>query len=305
MHILLVFIDGLGLGTNNPEINPLARFKPRFFQDIFGKTLCEDLGKILAPSACMIPTDANLGVEGLPQSATGQTAIFTGVNAPKVMERHIAGFPGPSLSHIIFEHGIMKKLLHNGYRVTSANMYTPDYLDLVAKRKRRHSVTTLLILGAGLPLRSTMDMLSSKAVYQDITNEMLFSRGVANIPKVSPEIAAKRLIGLSLQYDFTVFEYFQTDRCGHKQNWSYAEKILRNIDEFLSTIYINTPSDMLVIVTSDHGNFEDFGTRMHTRNPVPTLLWGTQCEKIAAKIKDLTDLTPAIIAELEGAKDHD
>jgi hypothetical protein len=305
MRLLLIFIDGIGLGSNNPGINPFVRYKPRFFQDVFGGMLSEDLGKILLPSACMVPTDANLEVDGLPQSATGQTTIFTGINASKIMGRHIAGFPGPSLSGIIYEHGIMQNLLNKGYCVTSANMYTPDYMDLVAKRKRRHSVTTLLILGAGLPLRSAEEMLSGKAVYQDITNEMLSAREINNIPEISPQIAAKRLIDLSKHYDFTLFEYFQTDRCGHKQNWSYAEKILQILDEFLSALYLHTPPNTLVMVTSDHGNFEDFGTKAHTRNLVPTLLWGEQCERIAENINSLIDLTPAIISILEGAKGHD
>lgn len=300
MHIILIFVDGLGLGDNNSDTNPFVRYNPRFFLEVYGHPLCKELGKIISSSGCMIPTDANLGIEGLPQSATGQTTIFTGVNASQFMGRHIAGFPGPSLANLIQQYGIMKELRKKGCRVTSANMYTPNYMELVARRKRRHSVTTLLILDAGLPLRSTEDMLAGRAVYQDITNETLLSLGMGEFSKITPGLVAKRLITLSRDFDFTLFEYFQTDRCGHKQDWSYAEKILQILDEFLFTIYLYTPSDTLVMVVSDHGNFEDLRRRMHTRNPVPTLLWGFQCENAAAGINSLIDLKPAMITVLKG-----
>jgi hypothetical protein len=39
--------------------------------------------------------DASLCVPGLPQSATGQAALLTGLNAPELMGRHIEGFPPP------------------------------------------------------------------------------------------------------------------------------------------------------------------------------------------------------------------
>lgn len=300
MHILLIFVDGLGLGDNNSDINPLVRYNPRFFLEVFGHPLCKELGKVISSSGCMIPTDANLEIEGLPQSATGQAAIFTGVNASQFMGRHIAGFPGPSLAALIQQYGIMKELRQMGCRVTSANMYTPNYMELVAKRRRRHSVTTLLIMNAGLPLRSAEDMLAGRAVYQDITNELLHHQGMNEFSKITPNLAAKRLVDLSRDFEFTLFEYFQTDRCGHKQDWSYAEKILQVLDEFLFTIYLHTPSDTLVMVVSDHGNFEDFGKRMHTRNPVPTLLWGFRCENVAARINSLIDLKPAMFTVLKG-----
>jgi hypothetical protein len=58
--------------------------------------------------------DASLGVPGLPQSATGQTSILTGVNAPAEMGRHISGFPGPTLRRILFEHSVLKRIRERG-----------------------------------------------------------------------------------------------------------------------------------------------------------------------------------------------
>jgi hypothetical protein len=301
--VLLIFIDGLGLGDNDPAANPLVRFDPPFFRRLFGGPLSRDLGLILSDAACLVPTDARLGVPGLPQSATGQTTIFTGVNAPQRMGCHILGFPGPSLAEIIAGHGIMRELAADGFSVTSANMYTADYLELVARRQRRHSVTTLTILGAGLPLRSKREMAAGEAVYQDITNEMLPRFGVTDVPPVSPAEAGRRLAGLTRCHSFTMFEYFQTDRQGHKNDWALAEKIVATLDGFLTAV-CEAVRDSLVIITSDHGNFEDFTVKTHTLNPVPTILLGPGCREAAAAVRDLTDIKPAVIAYLKEGENN-
>ena len=44
----------------------------------------------------IVPTDATLDVPGYPQSATGQTAIFTGVNAAEIKQGHINVLPTPT-----------------------------------------------------------------------------------------------------------------------------------------------------------------------------------------------------------------
>ncbi len=299
--VLLIFIDGLGLGEDDPATNPLVRFDPPFIRSLFGGPLVRNLGAILSDAACLVPTDASLGVPGLPQSATGQTAIFTGVNAPRLMDRHILGFPGPALAAVIAEHGIMRDLAADGFRVTSANMYTTDYMDLVARRQRRHSVTTLTILGAGVPLRSLPEMAAGEAVYQDITNNLLPRFGVEGVPPVSPAVAGRRLVDLAKRHHFTMYEYFQTDRQGHKHDWDEAAKIVATLDGFLAAVH-EAAGDTLVVITSDHGNFEDFSVKTHTTNPVPTILFGPGCRPVAAAIGNLTDIKPAITAYLkEGA----
>lgn len=301
--VLLIFIDGLGLGENDPAINPLVRFDPPFFRRLFGGPLTRELGTILSDDACLVPTDAGLGVPGLPQSATGQTTIFTGVNAPRQMGRHILGFPGPALAAIIAEHGLLRDLAAAGFGVTSANMYTSDYMDLVARRQRRNSVTTLTILGAGLPLRSKREMAAGEAVYQDITNEMLPKFGVTDVAAVSPAEAGRRLAGLAGSHSFTMFEYFQTDRQGHKNDWALTEKIVATLDGFLAAVH-QAARDTLVLITSDHGNFEDFSVKTHTLNLVPTILFGHGCRDVAAAIRDLTDIKPAVIAYLKEGENN-
>jgi phosphopentomutase len=74
---------------------------------------------------------------------------------------------------------------------------------------------------------------------------------------------------------------------------------VETLDEFLAAVYQAASGEMLVIVTSDHGNFEDFTVKTHTRNAVPTLLWGAGCRRAASRIRDLTDIKPAIIEFLK------
>ncbi|MBA3783955.1 MAG: metalloenzyme, partial [Acidobacteria bacterium] len=98
--VLLFFIDGLGIGIggeHNPlarieNIEPLAHFKYERSKIIFDGVL--------------IPTDARLGIEGRPQSASGQTTILTGVNAPQHLGVHKQGFPNQALRDLIADYSI-------------------------------------------------------------------------------------------------------------------------------------------------------------------------------------------------------
>ena len=57
-------------------------------------------------------------------------------------------------------------------------------------------------------------------------------------------------------------------------------------------------SNTTVLLTSDHGNIEDLSVRNHTLNPVPTIIWGRHGHLLAQRIRNLADITPAILAVL-------
>src|SRR5215510_6280837 len=115
--VLLFFIDGLGIGTRGPH-NPLDSLDAvplAVFQNELTETF---LGGIV------VPTDASLGVEGRPQSASGQTTILTGVNAPAAVGYHKQGFPNKALLEIINNNSIFKQLSQSGIEpITFANAY--------------------------------------------------------------------------------------------------------------------------------------------------------------------------------------
>lgn len=297
MHILLFFIDGLGLGVDDPDFNPLVSAKmPTLRRLLDGRPMTIELGKVLTDLAVLVPTDAILGVPGIPQSATGQTALFTGINAPALLDTHLHAFPTHRLREVIAEHSVLKQIKQMGGKVASANAYRPDYLEAVADRKRKHSASTLAVLAADVHLNLHLeDLNAGKTVYQDLTNTYLQECGYS-VNVISPLQAGSNLANIVMNHHFTLFEYFQTDRVGHKQDLKRAQKILEDIDQCLeSLLKLINIKETLIIVASDHGNIEDLAKKGHTCNPVPTLLIGAEKEAMAERISAITDVTPAII----------
>ena len=100
---------------------------------------------------------------------------------------------------------------------------------------------------------------------------------------------------------FTLYEYFITDKIGHAQDYSEAQRVLPMLAEFIRTMLANLDlTKTTVLLTSDHGNIEDLSARNHTLNPVPTIIWGNNQDSIAARVKSLVDITPAIVEALAG-----
>lgn len=250
LKILFVFVDGLGIGSDDPSVNLLA-----------DHTHFPNLGKMLAQS---IPLDAALGISGLPQSATGQAALLTGLNAPQLMGRHIEGFPPPRLKELVREHSIFSRLRKAGKSCTFANAYWID--DVAHIPPRRESVTTVATLSALGGVRGKTDLLANRAVCHDLTRERIRRERGYDGPLITPEEAAEHLIGIANDHDFTLFEFFETDRSGHRADRQLVFQTLEKLDRFFSNLW---KFNGLLIVTSDHGNIEDLSVRTHTMNPVP------------------------------------
>ena len=53
--------------------------------------------------------------------------------------------------------------------------------------------------------------------------------------------------------------------------------------------------ETLIIITSDHGNIEDLGTRGHTFNAVPLIAVGPRAEEITSGAQSLMDVMPRIL----------
>ena len=285
--IILFFIDGLGLGEPNGQ-NPL-----------FSTGDIEPLNNFIGSGApvlfdgILVPTDPRLGVEGRPQSASGQTTILTGVNAPAVLGYHKQGFPNEKLREVIAENSLFLQLRRRKIdEIVFANAYTPQFF---TETPRWKSATTCAVEAAGMRFRKLPDLFGRKAIFHDFTNQTLRERGF-DAPLFSPTEAAEILAGLSREHRFTLYEHFLTDKIGHDQDMERARIHLPPLAEFiretLSRIDLETTT---FILTSDHGNIEDLSVRNHTLNDVPTIVWGRQKEEIAAQIKDLTDITPAIL----------
>jgi len=292
MSVLLIFIDGVGIGTRGPH-NPLDGLGSEFFSVFQGEKPRLPFGGRMAI------TDARLGVEGLPQSATGQTAILTGVNASKLIGRHLHGYPSPRLKQALAEHSIYKKILSRNRSVTFANAYTRSYLD---SRPRFLSATTVAAQSAGLRLRTLEDLVEGQAVSHDFTNEFLIERGF-EVERREPEQSGAYLARLAARHGFTLYEHFITDRIGHERDRDLSRRLIREhiprLARFVRAVLEAADlSRQTVVITSDHGNIEDATTRSHTLNPVATLAFGPASEFISSRVQSLTDITPTIVDAL-------
>jgi len=294
----MLFLDGFGLGSLDPQINPLARAEMPFVRELLeGEPLTRaSVGDgIIRPGLVCLPTETTLKVAGLPQSATGQTVIFSGINVAKFCGRHINGFPTPTLCRILQEQNLFKRLNQAGRPAVFANVFTKEYFEAIRSSRWQHSVTTTAALGGGCRLLMTEDLAKGTGVYQDITNEQLQAKGY-ELPVMRPEVAADNLIRLAAQNEFTLFEYFQTDRCGHSQDWDLALELLERLDCFIKTLADRLAEFNLdLLIVSDHGNIEDLTVRTHTLNPVPSLALGHRAGEFAG-IMTLLDIYPAVLS---------
>ena len=285
--VLFIFIDGLGIGQNNGN-NPFSKIKDA---DPLAHFIGEKRDVIF--DGLMIPTDACLGVEGRPQSASGQTTILTGINAPKLLGFHKQGFPNQILRDVIKEKSIFLQLKNeNVTENVFVNAYTPQFF---AETPRWKSATTCAVEAAGLQFRKLPDLLGKKALFHDFTNKTLREKGF-EVPVFSAIEAAKILADITEAHRFTLYEHFLTDKIGHDRDYAKAETHLPLLAKFIGeTLKRVDLEKTTVILTSDHGNIEDLSIRNHTLNKVPTIIWGRKNREVAERIKDLTDIAPAIL----------
>ncbi len=298
MPLLMVFIDGFGLGAAAPS-NPLLTATMPFLRGLLsGKPFTgETIGEGIREADWLVrPTDAAMGVAGLPQSATGQTAFLAGVNAAAIAGRHIHGFPTRALREILNRSSLFKVIKDSGLSAVFANTFTEEYFTAVGRGKWRHSATTTAALAGDCRLPMIPDLLQGTAVYQDITNELLREKGYL-VPLYEPEQAAGHLLNLARQHDFTLFEYFQTDRCGHARDLAWAQTILNRLDRFIGTLIATKAKELTVLVVSDHGNIEDLSVKTHTLNRVPTLVFGADLAPFET-IHTLTNIYVAVLTAL-------
>ena len=241
--------------------------------------------------------DANLGVVGLPQSATGQTTLFTGVNAARQLGRHVAAYPGPQLKEIIARSGIMARVRAADGTATLANAYRQDTIDELVDGRRRISANVYLATSAGVALRPLADLRRGRAVSWELERDMLGADHGEDVPLVSAAEAGRDLVGLAADYDLTLFDCFLTDLAGHRRFGLTPEMAVDRVDRFLSGVVEHRNDPLTVVVCSDHGNLEEADHRRHTRNPVPLVALGPAARRFR-EVEALDGVTPAVLSAL-------
>lgn len=296
MHILIVFCDGMGLGSTDPATNPFFHASTHTLQTLFGKLPTRGDAILYGENAILVPTDARLGVPGVPQSGTGQTTIFTGVNAAAAIGEHLGPYPNEALREILQAHSIFKQAADRGCTTAFANAYPPFFFERLARGKARRTATLQAALAGGVRVRGVRDLARSEAVSGLAIDNHYWVENGAPVPLITPFIAGQNLMRLAQQYDLTAFEYAPTDMVGHKDNRDETLRVLNEVDDVLGGIV--SVMDMqkdLVLVVSDHGNVENWAAKGHTLNPVPTILIGAERAQAAEQIRSLTDITPTVL----------
>jgi hypothetical protein len=273
MGLLMLFFDGLGVGRDDPEENPFAAIDSGWLAPLAGRPPVD--------GTRFKGLDATLGVPGLPQSATGQTTLLTGVNAARHIGHHQVGTPGPSLRPLLAAESVFLKLTRAGGRPTFANAFSREHLEA---ERPRWSASTRAYQAARLPFRMwDVEGKNGNALSHDYRGDWMTARGYP-MPVRTADEAAEILCRLTADHDFVLYEYFLTDLAGHRGTREGA---------VISRLDLNRHQ---LLVTSDHGNLEETTHKRHTLNPVPLLTWGRRSEELQARIGGMTDVTPAILA---------
>jgi len=308
MKLLFLFLDGIGLGSSDPAINPFAKVDMPNLEELLGgkKLLLESLemddGRLLLESerTTLLGLDAGLGVDGLPKSATGQAVLLTGINIPAEIGYHYGPKPNKEVALYLRNGNIFSKLRAEGLNVGLINAYPQGYFDSINSGRRLYSAIPLAVTSAGIPLKTHKDLKAGNAVSADFTAQGWREHlNLPGIPVLTPSEAGERIACLGEKYDLAFFEYWLSDYAGHNQDMQAAENLLVTFDKVLGGL-LGAWDDQqgLILITSDHGNMEDLSTRRHTTNPVPALLVGEQGLRhtFSSGLKDLTGITPAILS---------
>jgi len=304
MKVLFIFLDGIGLGENNPERNPFARAKmPNLNALLDGRSLLKESAPFDGEHASLLAIDPAVGVDGLPQSATGQAMLLTGKNISAELGYHYGPKPNPEVAAYLDGETIFSKCVQAGKKTALLNAYPPRYFHGIDSGKRLYSSIPLAVTNAGLELFKQEDFFEGRALSADFTGEgwrrML---GFPEAPVMGAHEAGRKLASLAMDYDFSLFEYWASDYAGHKQQMDTAVELMETFDRVLGGVVeemdrgLRTMDDMMVLVTSDHGNMEDVSTRKHTDAHVPALVIGdkTAREEFTRGMTDLTHIAPAI-----------
>ncbi len=303
-RLLFLFLDGVGIGRadqGNPFFARATRFLP-----------CWQGGGTLPDGTPLRHIRSDVGLEGIPQSATGQTALFTGARGPELGPAPVSGYPGKGLRRLLRQRGLLVLAKQRGCQARFFNAY-PLHEELFRGHhvrldedgtlhfsdefpvafRRRLSATSVMMIAIGQQPAGLPALEAGEALYQDYTNRSLGERG-ATVVEFTPERAGEILAAARGQV--VLYEYFQSDVCGHRGDPAAAGQLVGELDRLLGTlIACLDPGRDTLVVTSDHGNLEDLSSRGHSRNPVPFLAWGRLGDELRARVSAIEEVTPALL----------
>lgn len=298
MRILLLFLDGIGLGENNPEINPFAVAEmPTLTRLTNEHRWLDGIGAQSNESASFIPTDAGLGISGRPQSGTSQAVILTGENVPAMIGRHYGPKPNAETRELLAQNNLFKMLRAAGKKTALLDGYPQTLLKSIERGKTLPSSIQQAARESGQSLFTAEDVREGNALTAEYTGDEWHEHlKITDVPRYTPYEAGRKLVELARRYDFSMHSHWMTDYVGHRGPFEFGVALLERFDGVMGGILdCWDPEEGLVIVTSDHGNMEHIGDRHHTENDVPTLIYGARHREFADNFSNLMHITPRIL----------
>ncbi|HSH02472.1 MAG TPA: hypothetical protein VLL52_08135 [Anaerolineae bacterium] len=299
VHIF--FMDGVGLGENDAAVNPLVTADMPHLTRLLGEGWSVARQRRSRGRATFVPTETTVGVEGRPQSATGQAMILTGRNVAKAVGEHYGPKPNPAVAAEIQRGTLFHEVTANGGRAGLLSPYPPAFFEGIRSGRRLLSAVPLAAEAAGVPLLGIEALRLGEAVSPDFTNQAWHDMfGYDDLPILGLDEAGERLAMLAGRYTFSFFEHWPSDRWGHRGSLAKARTHLEMLDTVLGGLLAAWPDKSgLLIITSDHGNIEDKSQRQHTSYPVPTILVGEGHEALGQGIESLIDIAAVVRRYLE------
>ena len=295
----------MGLGVDDPAQNPLAvDAYPGLRTLLDGQRAVAATGRLSTAHAELIPTDATLGIPGRPQSATGQAAIVTGINAPQRLGEHYGPRPNAAVRAILDQDNLFKRAVATGLKAAAVDAYPPRFFEAIQRGKRLPSSLQHAVLSAGLRLFDEGDIYAGTGLSADWTGEgWREDLGYTDTPIYGRAEAGTLLAGLAQRRDLTLYSTWITDVVGHRGPLERGVALLELFDAVMAGL-LDAWDDRrgLVIITSDHGNLEDLSTRKHTSNDVPTVIIGAARGRVAEGLRDLTGIAPGILRVLDSGE---
>ena len=253
-----LFVDGFGVPAD-PEVIGISNYP----------VLSELTGNLASMPAwghgfSYQPLDATLGVEGLPQSGTGQTTILTGVNAVELLGYHQGPFPGPTLKALLSQKSLQVWANQQGMAWHHGNAYAPRYLEVVASAQRHVPLS-----GFGFAaLAGGKELLP-------------FGHPLALVPEQLG--AAQAWLQNIIGFDLVFYDYWLLDHAGHRAP-ERIPALLADLEAFLQA-FTNLSGDHALVLVSDHGNAEEPAHKSHTLNPVPLVVLGLPAKSMGSLLE--------------------
>jgi 2,3-bisphosphoglycerate-independent phosphoglycerate mutase len=293
-RILFVFLDGVGIGPDDAAVNPFVRAGAQLpaLVRMMGGVPTLDRPHSRAADSCAFPLDATLGMEGTPQSGTGQVALLTGESAAELFGRHFGPWTPVRLRPVLEERSVLKRAADAGRSVAFANAYPRSWPG--PNGGRRMAGPPLAARAAGALTRHEDALAAGTAVASEIVNDGWRQHlGFDLLPEVTPRQAGVNLARISREADLTLFAHYATDSAGHVGDIDAAIGALSRVDAFFEGMLAEMSDDTLLIVASDHGNLEDVRAG-HTRNPALGIAVGPGARE-AAGMTDIREVTPRVL----------